>query len=582
MVLVHGGGWAGHSERGQRVLMGAPGQLLLERGWRIVSVDMDEGAAGIDGVLSAVGSELAKPAGDGPLCIYGESAGAHLALVAASRRPAVDCVIGLGTLVDMAQLEADGDTSSDANVQILGERIKRFFGTSAEQLAPWNPVGLAPAIRADVLLVHEIDDPLVPAVHAVRYQEAQPTTQVVELEPGDPADPATKFHHGTASALGRAHYAAALGAFADQAIARKGAEHLAAGIGCTGATDHLTDVGLRRVQRALRCLAAPRCRASGRRRGQPAAHDGQPAGRGRRSTDLGSDARNGRGRRSLAALAARHARLSVQVGARSRVSLRCTAGASADQRRRSPSARRSKNPVGPAPGDDLRHARAPAVELRGPVIAAVRGHLGHERVETLQRPRRGRRRPQHEPALRAVVLVARAALELVVRRGAQEAHERADLVLAGGGVLEVQLQRRLLVDASRLQRLPRLRVDVQVPLQQSFVAVRLHVGDASLEGRDPRLRPGGHERDVRGSMWCPPPCSWYSTARPPASSRARASRANSTEITGSRLPWVMKTGSPARPSSSGSQPLDRRDEAAHREDPGGGGPLGPEARSRTT
>ena len=103
----------------------------------------------------------------------------------------------------MAQMEADGDTSSDPNVQIAGERIKRFFGTSAEQLAPWNPVGLASSIRADVLLLHEIDDPLVPAVHAARYQAAQRTTQVVELEPGDPADPSTKFRHGTVSALGR-------------------------------------------------------------------------------------------------------------------------------------------------------------------------------------------------------------------------------------------------------------------------------------------------------------------------------------------------------------------------------------------
>ena len=325
MVLVHGGAWAGHNERGQRVIMGEPGQLLLERGWRIVSVDMDEGAAGIDGVLSAVGSELAHPASAGPLCIYGESAGAHLALVAASRQPAVDCVIGVGTLVDMARLEADGDTSSDANVQILGERIKRFFGTSAEQLAPWNPVGLAPAIRADVLLLHEIDDPLVPAVHAARYQAAQPTTQVVELEPGDPADPSTKFRHGTVSAVGRAHYAAALGAFADQAIVRKGAEQLAAGIGCTGVADHLTDVGLRRVERELRCLAR-----------RDAALQGAAAGTWQRTTvnvrgEVGAARIWARmratvaGRRSLAALAARHARLSVQLGARSRVSLRCTA-----------------------------------------------------------------------------------------------------------------------------------------------------------------------------------------------------------------------------------------------------------------
>ena len=175
-----------------------------------------------------------------------------------------------------------------------------------------------------MLLLHEIDDLLVPAVHAARYQAAQPTTRVVELEPGDLADPSTKFRHGTVSAGGRAHYASAVGAFADQAIVRKGAEQVAAGISCAGVTDHLTDVGVRRVQRELRCLAR-----------HDAALEGTAAGTWQRTTvnvrgEVGAARIWARmratvaGRRSLAALAARHARLSVQLGARSRVSLRCT------------------------------------------------------------------------------------------------------------------------------------------------------------------------------------------------------------------------------------------------------------------
>lgn len=326
LVLVHGGAWAGHSARGQQVLMGDPGQLFVERGWRIVSVDMDEGTAGIDAVLSAVDAEAARPASDGPLCVYGESAGAELSLVAAARRPAVDCAIGIGTPADLAQMEADGDTSPDPNVQIAGERIKRFFGTTPEDIAPWNPVALASSIRADVLLLHEIDDPLVPAVHAVRFQAALPTTQVVELEPDDTADTATKFRHGTVSAVGRAHYAAALGGFADQAILRKDAERRAVAVGCPASGDHVADVGLTRVQRALRCLA----------RKDAALQSASARSWRRTSINVRGEVNAARiwarmretvgGRRSLAALAARRAKLSVKLGPRSRVSLRATSG----------------------------------------------------------------------------------------------------------------------------------------------------------------------------------------------------------------------------------------------------------------
>jgi acetyl esterase/lipase len=324
VVLVHGGAWAGHDARGQRILMDDPGRLFVERGWRVVSVDYDEGVAGLNGVLSVVDSELKQPAGAGPLCLYGESAGAQLALVAASRRPAIDCVMGIGAPADLAQMEVDGDASADPDLRIAGDRIKRFFGTAAEQMAPWNPVALAPAMRVDVLLLHEIDDPLVSSSQAPRFQAALPTTQVVELEAGDPADPATKFRHGTVSDLGRTHYAAALGAFADQARLREDADRRAAGLHCPAAADNLADVGLTGMQSALRCLARRdadvRPTAAGAWRGTTINVRGQiDAGRiwARMLETAG-------GRRSLAALTARHARLSVRIGERSRVRLRCT------------------------------------------------------------------------------------------------------------------------------------------------------------------------------------------------------------------------------------------------------------------
>ena len=231
MVMVHGGGWAGHSAGGRDRVMANPGQQLLQLGWRVVSIDYAEGTAGLDDVLRTIDSEVARKTGLGPLCLYGESAGGHLALIAASRRRSVHCVAGLGALTDLALYERDAKASDDGQVRLLAQRIGRFFGTTRAELAPWNPVSVAPSIRADVLLMHEADDPLVPASHATRFAAVHPATRVVELEAGDPGDPSATFMHGTASKRGRAQYAAAIERFAEQAVAARRAERRAARAG---------------------------------------------------------------------------------------------------------------------------------------------------------------------------------------------------------------------------------------------------------------------------------------------------------------------------------------------------------------
>jgi acetyl esterase/lipase len=228
MVMVHGGGWAGHSAAGRDRLMANPGALLLELGWRVVSIDYPEGAAGLRDVLATIDSEVARKTGLGPLCLYGESSGGHLVLLAASRRRSVDCVAGLGALTDLPRYERDARDSSDAQVRFLAGRIGRFFGTTRAQLAPWDPVSLAPSIHADVLLMHEASDTLVAATQATSFAAAHPATRVVELEAGDPHDPSTTFMHGNVSTRGRAQYASAIERLARQAVAARRAERRAA------------------------------------------------------------------------------------------------------------------------------------------------------------------------------------------------------------------------------------------------------------------------------------------------------------------------------------------------------------------
>lgn len=322
VILIHGGGWIGHDARAQRHLMQQPGDLFLQRGWRVVSIDYGEGASGLQDVLDATGSELARGTGDGPLCLYGESSGGHLAMIAASRLPAVDCVIGVGTPTDIVNYQAEAVPNPEPRAKLVALRTARFFGTAPAELAPWDPVTLAPTIRADLLLLREGDDAVVSAAHAQRVQAARPTTQVLDLEPGDPSDLSTALLHGTVSAAGRSAYASALGAFGDRAVSARRAERVAERTGCPRVSHSIARIGLIGVRIALRCLAsAPR----GSRRSSPGGW------RRTRVTLRGeiNAARiwdrlraTGDGRRALSATAMHGATLSVRPGPRSQIALR--------------------------------------------------------------------------------------------------------------------------------------------------------------------------------------------------------------------------------------------------------------------
>jgi acetyl esterase/lipase len=324
VIMIHAGGWAGHDGYAQDQLMKSPGNLFVERGWRVVSIDYDDGPDGLQDVLDAAGAELARGTGDGPLCLYGESSGAHLALVAASRLRAIDCVIGLGTPADLSLYQVQGSASADARVRLVASQIGKFFGTTLEQTAPWNLVTLAPTIHADVLLMHEADDTIVPPIHSLRFQAARPTTQVVGLEPGDPNDPSTDFMHGTISELGREHYSAAIGAIADRAVAARDAERNATRTGCSLVNRSLGEIGLPGLQTGLRCLARKDAESLRAGKGSWRQTSLKMRGEVNAARVWGYLRGTKSGRRALAAAARRQAKVMVQTGDRSRVTLRAT------------------------------------------------------------------------------------------------------------------------------------------------------------------------------------------------------------------------------------------------------------------
>jgi acetyl esterase/lipase len=320
IILVHAGGWAGHDAYAQQQLMQRPGALLLQRGWRVVSIDYTAGSQGLQDILDATGAELARRSSNGPLCLYGESAGGHLALVAAARLRAIDCVITIGAPTDLGLYQAEAAANPDERVKLVASQAMRHFGTTPAELAPWNAVALAAATRADILLLHERDDPIVSAQHALRLQAARPTTEIIDLEAGAPNEPSPTFMHASVSSVGHAVYTSALNAFTDRAERNHTAERAAARTGCTLTARSIGEIGPRRLRHALRCLALKHPRPTSKRswtRTRLHIHGAVNAAR-----IYSALRRTPNGRHALHAIAKQRATITVHTAQRSRITVR--------------------------------------------------------------------------------------------------------------------------------------------------------------------------------------------------------------------------------------------------------------------
>jgi len=320
MLMVHGGGWTGPAPMAQKALMTMPGETLTQRNWRTVSVDYKAGSAGLQDVIDAAGAELSKPTG-GLLCIYGESAGAQLALVAASRVTGVDCVIAFAPPADFEEYQAEVGRSDDGDRRIIAGQIASVWGSTPEDRSPGDPVKVARAIAGDVLLLRQADDPLIPIEQIDNFVAARPTSQRAELESAPGSDLSGFYLHGTFSDNGRNQYRAQIGSFVDREAAAYAAEREATRTGCKGVTRSLSLSGRERVQAALRCLA--RNDRLARRAGVARAKTLSRRVRGevnaaRAWTALRASTS---GRRALAALAAGRASTTLRSGDPSRVTL---------------------------------------------------------------------------------------------------------------------------------------------------------------------------------------------------------------------------------------------------------------------
>ena len=321
MIMVHGGGWAGPAPITQKSLMSIPGETFSGRGWKIVSLDYHAGSASLQDVLDAAGQEVAQSTG-GPVCLYGESAGGQLSLVTAARLSGISCVAVLGPPADFETYQAEVRASNDGGRSIIAAQMASVWGQTPDERAPNDPVKLAPSIRADVLIMREADDPLIPIEQIDNFVAARPTTEHVELQSAPGSDPAQHYLHGTLSDTGRSEFRAALGSFIDRAAAAYDAERAASRMGCPGVRKSVTQAGVARVQAALRCLARrdKLVRKAGAARAKTTSRKARGELNAARAWNLLRASAGGR--RALAALVAKRATTTIRTGNPSRVILR--------------------------------------------------------------------------------------------------------------------------------------------------------------------------------------------------------------------------------------------------------------------
>ena len=206
MLLIHGGGW---------YIVG-PGPLATERrdascwrrrGWLTVNIDYPACARSLAGVLWFHDRVRARLGRRLPLCAEGASAGAHLALMLAARRPGVACVIGLGAPTDLVAINRQASASGDRNgSRAVGTMARNAFGR--RRLAALSPVRHAGTIHARVLLATARRDIVIPLAQSRAMRDALRArhryAESVILAPGR-----TQWVHANVSRRGLARFHAA-------------------------------------------------------------------------------------------------------------------------------------------------------------------------------------------------------------------------------------------------------------------------------------------------------------------------------------------------------------------------------------
>jgi acetyl esterase/lipase len=207
VVHVHGGGWLRGSRRHPLPALGDGFyQGLAAAGIAVAAIDyrlsgearypaaVDDVRAAVAWVRSALPGYGVAP---GAVVLWGDSAGGHLALLAALTGTGVDGVVAWFPVTDLAGLPGPGDDDPDT-------REARFLGAPPSRVPDLaraaSPLTHVHAGAPPVLLMHGDSDALVPADQSIRFATALADaggSVSLELVPG-----ASHFWDGAADVPG--------------------------------------------------------------------------------------------------------------------------------------------------------------------------------------------------------------------------------------------------------------------------------------------------------------------------------------------------------------------------------------------
>jgi acetyl esterase/lipase len=185
VITIHGGGWfivgpeAARAEHPEAA-------LWASRGWTAVNVSYRAGRRSLSDVLwfyDRVRRHVGKRT---PICLTGGSAGGHLALMVAVRRPDVACVIARGAPTNLTTIGRQNAWGPDGPQATL-PRLTRDWAIEAfgrRGLAAMSPALHADRIRAWVLFAIADRDPFVPWRQALELKRAMPRAHVYRLSWG--------------------------------------------------------------------------------------------------------------------------------------------------------------------------------------------------------------------------------------------------------------------------------------------------------------------------------------------------------------------------------------------------------------
>ncbi|GAB4050305.1 alpha/beta hydrolase [Catellatospora paridis] len=175
VVIVHGGFWRPEYDRAHTRPMAA---AIRDAGWTVASIEYRRVPGDPDATVRDVAEALAVMPGelgghDGRVITVGHSAGGHLVLWAAIAAPAPQQVgtLALGPVADLRLAQRLG---------LDGGAVVDFLGADASTRGDLDPVRL-PAPTSPTVLVHGVQDAIVPITLAEAYAVAQPGSRLVAV-----------------------------------------------------------------------------------------------------------------------------------------------------------------------------------------------------------------------------------------------------------------------------------------------------------------------------------------------------------------------------------------------------------------